>query len=212
MSDSVNILNDLYEDKNLKDFDIRLYLHIVANVNNDGYSKITNKTLAYKTGKKETAIKDSIKRLEKRWIVRKLNVKPNEKYKEFHERVLWKTHFYNSWRYGLNREREKERNKSIKNDKQMFIAWLKTDCKGIIFPVGIGGLVENYVIELSHNSKYLLFKHPKGEERIQLAPEESWDVFTKMWGKREMIFKFMRTLETSKSLEELAKIASERAE
>ena len=53
MSDTVSVPKRLYKDKKLKDFDVRLYLTIIEHVNDFGYSKICNDTLAYKTGKKK---------------------------------------------------------------------------------------------------------------------------------------------------------------
>ena len=102
--------------------------------------------------------------------------------------------------------------KSIENDKRLFIAWLRADCKGIRFPVNIGGLTQNYAIELSNHGKYLMYLYPTGEERIQVEPHESQEVFDRMWMSRQIIFKVLRTKAQSKTLDELTKLANEKNE
>ena len=213
MSNTVSIPNKLYKDNKLKDFDVRIYMHIVNHVNDDGYTWVTNDTLAYLTAKKETAVKDAINSLVKHnYLFKKLNAKQNDIYAIDYKRVIWLMPSYRDYQGMKRQNKVQELKKSIDTDFNLFVAWLKTDCSYINIPVSVGGLVQNYMIEKGNNNKYYLYVYPSGDGKQEVDKFDSLNVYKVMFAKRKAIFKFMRTREESLSLQELTKIANERAD
>lgn len=203
---SMSVPKKLFNDKKLKDFDIRLYLIIAERTNEHGYSRITNDTLSHLTGKKETAIKDAINSLVKHeYLFRKLNARKNDIYEQDYKRVLWLIEPYRSYKWSKQREK-KQRPKTVMNDKKLFVEFLRTDCKGMEFPLEIGGLYQTYSIHQDN----LIYLHVKGEYPTQLDSFDANEVFKHMFKQRNsLMFQKIINEQTSLSFETLVKRANE---
>lgn len=204
MSALTSVPTALYHDKKLKDFDIRLYLIIAECVNEYGYTKITNETLCYKTGKGLTAIKDSLRNLvEQNWLKTKFDVKKNNIYDQAVKRVIWLEEFYRKYNYRTRQAKKKTK----ENDFRLFVSWLKSDMKNIPFPVELGGIIQKYVIK-PMNGKDLL--HVMREDGIvPIDSFDSNDVYKKIFRKRNIVIAFAEKEGMTKAHENVTKAENE---
>ena len=193
MSATTSVPTLLYHDKELKDFDIRLYLIIAECVCEYGYTKVKNETLCYKTGKDERTIRRSIERLVDRgWLKTKFNVKQNNIYDQDCKRVIWLEEFYRKYNYRTRKAKQKTKS----NDFRLFVKWLKSELKGVPFPVELGGLVQKYVIK-DVNGKDLLHVMREDGELVPIDSFDSNDVYKRMFKKRNVILSWAEQQENS---------------
>lgn len=203
MSAMTSVPTALYKDKKLKDFDIRLYLIIAENVNEYGYSKIHNDTLSYLTGKDERTIQRSLERLiERGWLKTKFDVKQNNIYDQACKRVIWLEEFYRKHNYRTRRAKEKNKT----NDFNKFVAWLKSDLKGVPFPVTIGGLLQKYIIKTNEKGKALLHVERDGE-LIPIDKHDSKDVYLKLFRNKGVIIERAQQMEDTRAHENIMQLA-----
>lgn len=195
----------LYKDKNLKDFDIRLYLIIAESVNEYGYTKAQNETLMYLTGKDERTIRRSLERLIKaKWLKTKFDVKQNNIYDQSCKRVIWLEEFYRKYNYRTRQAKKKTK----ANDFRLFVAWLKSDMKNIPFPVELGGLIQKYVIKTVNGKELLHVMREDGN--IPLDSFDSNDVYKKIFRKRNMVISFAEREGMTKAHESITDLANEK--
>ena len=203
MAALTSIPTKLYNDKELKDFDIRLYLIIAECVGDYGYSKISNDTLCFKTNKSERAIRDSLKRLiAQGYLKTKFNVKQNNIYDQDAKRVIWLEEFYRKYHYRTRKAKEKTK----ANDFRCFVQWLKTDLKGLYIPVELGGLTHKYVIK-TVGKKDLMHIVRDGTEH-PLDSFDSNDVYKRMFRKKGVLLSWAEQEENSQAMQKMQDLAN----
>ena len=208
MSATTSVPNKLLDDKKLEPFDVVLYLIIARNVCDFGYTKMENATLCYKSGKSERTIQRSLERLVDRgWLKTKFNVKQNNIYDQDCKRVIWLEEFYRKYNYRTR----KAKKKTITNDYKQFIQWLKMDLKGMEFVVTLGGLAKKYMIrDVQHNGKIKQLLQVLGEdgEWHGLDPDDSKEVYNKMWKNKTVYIEWAKQAGISQQVQKLNDLAN----
>lgn len=209
MSAYTSVPVELINDKELKDFDKVLYMIIAQHMNEKGYTSIKNATLAYKTGKDERTIQRSLERLQKRgWLKVKHDVTKNSVYEANYKRVIWLEEFYRKY---AHRTREvKEKRKTVRNDFNTFLAWLRQDFKDTVIPTTIGGLTNRYKISAGKRDGKLVMHvldRDSGTWRV-LDKHDSKDVYKKLYKDKNIIIERAMESGLSKSIEMIEELAN----
>lgn len=201
MSYHVSLPKKIIFDTKMRDVDLRTYAVIAEACNEIGYSEVTNIKLMKLTGKKKRTLQESLTALENGgYIVVLHNVKAGEHYPVNLPRVIWLEEAHAS----IKQKKRDEKRKTKENDFRMFVAWLKADCTGILFPVELGGLVHKYTIK----GDGFMYRIETGEGPTLMSSEESLEVYKKMFRKKSVIIKHLEAHGESNAVQHLAELAN----